>query len=138
MHIVTCSNCLDSKRIVALITGVNKNKIFFCKFSHKFSCKLSILLVQNISLLDKPRKLVSCVRADHENETQMLLNPSIQIFIDAQGVIVYRDERYALRSAEVSVSFSSSCLHSPRPTLLEFLKHQNSYPQGNKSCVKNP
>ena len=28
MHIVTCSNCLDSKRIVVLRAGVNEKKIF--------------------------------------------------------------------------------------------------------------
>ena len=100
MHIVTCSNCLDLKRIVALRTGVNEKRFFFCKFSHKFSCKLSILLVQNISVLDK---LVSCIRVDYENKTQMLL---IQFFIDSiqfncTGGFVDRDERYALRSAEV-------------------------------------
>ena len=87
MHIITCSNFLDSKRIIAVRTEVNEKKIFFCKFSNKFSCKLSILLVQNISVLDKPTKLVSCVRVDYENKTQMLLNPSIQFFIGAQGVI---------------------------------------------------
>ena len=65
MHIVTCSNCLGLKRIVALRTRVNEKKITFCKFSHKFSCKLSILLVQNVSVLDK---LVSCVRVDYENK----------------------------------------------------------------------
>ena len=77
MHIVTCSNCLDLKRIVALRRGVNEKRFFFCKFSHKFSCKLSILLVQNISVLDK---LVSCIRVDYENKTQTL---SIQFFIDS-------------------------------------------------------
>ena len=60
-------------------------------------------------MLDKPRKLVSCVRVHDENKTLMLLNPSIQFFIDAQGFIVDRDERYALRSAEVYVSVNSSC-----------------------------
>ena len=76
MHIVACSNFLDSKRIVALRTGATRKR-FFCKFSHKSPCKLSILLVQNISVLDK---LVSCVRVDYENKTQMLL---IQFFIDS-------------------------------------------------------
>ena len=120
MHIVTCSNCLDSKRIVALRTGVNEKKIFLQIFTQKSSCKLSILLVQNISVLDK---LVSCVRVDYGNKTQMLL---IQFFIDSIQInslqihrgIVDRDERYhyALRSAEVLkfVSVNSSCLHPPQ------------------------
>ena len=74
MHIVTCSNYFDLNKTVALRTGVNK-KDFFCKVSHKFSSNLSVSLVQNISVLEKSRKLVSCVRVDYENKTQMLLNP---------------------------------------------------------------
>ena len=83
MHIGTCPDCLDSKIIVALRTGVNEKKITFCKFSHKFSYKVSILFVQNISVLDK---LVSCVRVDFENKIQMLLNPSIQFFIQGDHI----------------------------------------------------
>ena len=49
-------------------------------------------------MLDKSRKLISCVRVDYENKTGMLLNPSIQFFIDAQG---NREDRYALHSVEV-------------------------------------
>ena len=77
--------------------------------------------MQNISVLDK---LVSCVRVDYENKTQMLL---INFFIDSiqinslqihRGGIVDRDEKYhyALRSAEVLkfVSVNSSCSHPPQ------------------------
>ena len=128
MHIVTCSNCLDSKRIVALRTGVSEKKIFLGKFSHKFSCKLSILLVQNISVLDK---LVSCVRVDYENKKQMLLHV-IQFFKEfnsipyiCTGGIVHRDKRYALRSAEVLKFMYQSipAVYIPhRPTPLEFFE----------------
>ena len=83
VQIVTCSNYFDLNKAVALRTGGQRKKIDVCKFSHKFSSNLSITLVQNISLLVKSRKLVSCVRADYENKAQMLLNPSIQLFIDA-------------------------------------------------------
>ena len=54
----------------------------------------------------------------------MLLNPSIQFFIDAQGVIVDRDERYALRSAG--------------PTSLEFFETAKSLPPWQKFLLKIP
>ena len=90
MHVVTCLNCLESNRTVALKNGVNEKKISFCKFSHKFSCNLPILLVQNIPVLNKPRKLVSCIRFDYEKKTKMLFNPSIQFYIDARGLLLIR------------------------------------------------
>ena len=74
---VTCSNYFDSSKTVALRTGSQRRKIDFC---------ISISVIQNISVPDKSRKLVSCVRVDYENRTQMLLNPSIQFFIDARGL----------------------------------------------------
>ena len=82
MHIVTGSNYFHLNKTVALRTGgggkTAKKDWFFCKFSDKFSSSLSISLVQSISVLDKSRKLVSCVRVDYENKTQMLFNPLIQ------------------------------------------------------------
>ena len=58
------------------------------RISDKFSCNLSISFVQNIFVLDKPRKIFSCVKADYENKKQLLLNLSIQFFIDAQGLLL--------------------------------------------------
>ena len=56
---VLCSNYFDLNKTVALRIGGQRKKIdFFGKFSHKFSSNLSISLVQNISVLDKSRKLV--------------------------------------------------------------------------------
>ena len=60
----------------------------FCKFSHKFYCNLSISFVENISMLDNSRKLVPCVKVDYENKKLMLLNPSVQFFIDARGSLL--------------------------------------------------
>ena len=88
IHIITCSNCFDLNKTVALRMEGQRKKIDFCKFSHKFSRNLSISLAQNISVLDKSRKLVSFVRVDYENKTQILLNPSIQFFIDARGSLL--------------------------------------------------
>ena len=103
MHIVTCSNYFDLNKTVALRTGGGSTKkiLIFCKFSNKFFNNFSISLVQSISVLDKSRKFVFCVRIDYENKTQMLSNPSIQFFIDPRGVTISREERYPLRSAEV-------------------------------------
>ena len=89
MYIVACSDYFDLNKTVTLRTGDQREKIdFFCKFSHKFSSNLPISLVQNISVLDKSRKLVSCVRVDYENKTRMLSTPSIQFFIDARGLLL--------------------------------------------------
>ena len=49
-------------------------------------------------MLDKSRKLVSCVKADFENKKLMLLNPSIQFFIDARGLLL--TERKGIYYAE--------------------------------------
>ena len=57
MHIVTCSNYFDLNKTVALRTVGQQKKIVFSQFSHKFSSNLSISLVQNISVLNKSRKL---------------------------------------------------------------------------------
>ena len=46
---------------------------------------MSISLVQNISVPDKSRKFVSCVRVVYKNKTQMLLNPSTQFFTDPRA-----------------------------------------------------
>ena len=60
-----------------------KKKIdFFCKLSHSFWSNFSISPVQNISVLEKSRKLASCVKVDYENKIQMLLNSSIKFYID--------------------------------------------------------
>ena len=91
MHIVACSNYFDLNKTVALRAGGGgsaKRRLIFGKFSHKFSNNLSISFVQNISVLDKSGKLVSFARVDYENKTQMLLNPSIQFFIDARGLLL--------------------------------------------------
>ena len=73
----------------AFRTGVSgKRTGFFCKYSHKFSSNLSISFVQIISVLDKSRALVSCVRVDYVNKTQMLLNPSIQFLRDAWRLLL--------------------------------------------------
>ena len=58
MHIVNCSNYVDSNRTVALRTGVCKQILIFCQFAHKFWYNLSISLVQNISVLDKSINLL--------------------------------------------------------------------------------
>ena len=64
MHIVTCSNYFDSNSTSALRTGgLQKKEIDFCKFSHRVPCNLSILLAQNILVLDNSTKIVSCVRS---------------------------------------------------------------------------
>ena len=55
MHIVTGSNYFDLNKTVALRTVAQQKR--FSQFSHKFSSNLSISLVQNISVLDKSRKL---------------------------------------------------------------------------------
>ena len=68
--------------------GSAKKILILCKFSNKFSSNLSISLVQYILVLDKSRKLVSCVRVDYENKTQMLFIPSIQFFIDVWGLLL--------------------------------------------------
>ena len=61
MHMVTCSNYFDLNETVALRTGPSEKKIdFFGKFSQKFWSNFPSSLVQNISVLDKSRKLVSC------------------------------------------------------------------------------
>ena len=61
-------------------------------------------LVHDTSVLGKSRKLVSCVIVDYENKTQMLLiNPINSIFYRCTGVIIDREESYALRSAEVYI-----------------------------------
>ena len=86
MHIVTSSNSFDLT--VALRTEVSEKRLIFCKISHKFWSNFPISLVQNISELDKSRKLESCLTVDYENKIQMLLNPSIQFFIDVWGLLL--------------------------------------------------
>ena len=39
-------------------------------------------------MLDKSRKLVACVGVNYENKAQLLLNPSIQFFIDARVLLL--------------------------------------------------
>ena len=85
--------CQYIQHTVTLRNGGSANKgLILCNFSHKLSSNLSISLVQNISVLDKSRRLFSCVRVDYENKAQMFFNPSIQFFIDARGVIIDREE----------------------------------------------
>ena len=55
--------------------GSVKKGLIFGRFSHKPLCYLSILLVQNISVLDKLRKFFSCLWVDYEKKKQILLNP---------------------------------------------------------------
>ena len=96
MHVVTCFNYIDLNKTIALRTGEGgsaKKDWFFCKFSQKFSSNLSISLVQNISVLYESRELVSCVRVDYENKTQILLNPLI--LYRCTGVSIEMEERYA-------------------------------------------
>ena len=59
---------------------------------------MSISRVQNISVLDKSKKFVSCVRVDYENETKMLFQyPLIKFFIDVRGLLLIgrKDIHYA-------------------------------------------
>ena len=72
--------------------GLMKKRFIFCEFSNKFSSNLLISLIQNISVLDKSRKFVSCVRENYENKTQMLFNPSIQFFTNAKGLLLIEKE----------------------------------------------
>ena len=94
MHVVTCSSYVDFNKTVALRTAGQRKKIDFCKFSHNFSSNLSISLAQNISVPDKSRKPVSCVRVDCENITQMLVRMSAtgrsytQYFLKVQYIII--------------------------------------------------
>ena len=44
--------------------------------------------MQNISVFDKSRNLVSFVIVDYENKTEMLLNPSIQLVKDARRLLL--------------------------------------------------
>ena len=133
MHIVTCLNCLDSNRTVALKIGVNEKKISFCKFSHKFSCNLTILLVQNIPMLNKPRKLVSCIRVDYENKRQMLLNPTIQFYIDAQGLLLIRRKGMHYAQSTFTADQSIPAVNQP---LGNFVRGQNPHARGRKMAVK--
>ena len=59
---------------------------------------MSISLVHNISVQDKSRKLASCVRVDSENNAFKTMN---SIFLQMHRVIIDREGRYALCSAEV-------------------------------------
>ena len=83
MHIVTFSIYFDSNRTAALKRGLCEKRLIF----KNFSCNLSISLTQNISVLDKSRKLGSCVRVD------------IQSFIDARGLLLIG--RKGMHCAEV-------------------------------------
>ena len=138
MHIVTCLNCLDSNRTVALKNGVNEKKISFCKFSHKFSCNLTILLVQNIPVLNKPRKLVSCIRVDYENKRQMLFNPSIQFRIDAWGLLVIRRKgtHYAQPKFAADQSIPAVNIPPSSQPLGNFFRGQNPHARGRKMAAK--
>ena len=84
--------------------GRSAKKIdFFGKSSSKFSNNLSISLVQNISVLDKSRKFASCIRVDYEDKAKMRLNPSIQFFIDARGLLLI--ERKGLHYAQLKFTY---------------------------------
>ena len=88
MHMVNCSNYFDANRTFSSRSwGLRKKIDIFCKFANEFKHNLSITLVQNISVLGKLRKLVSCVKVDHENKKQILFNPSISFFIDTRGFL---------------------------------------------------
>ena len=56
MHIVTCSICFDLNKTVALRTVGQQKRLFLANSSQIFEY-LSISLLQNISVLDKSRKL---------------------------------------------------------------------------------
>ena len=55
----------------------------------------------------------------------MLLDPWIQFFIDETGVIIDREKRYALNSAEIYVSWTEHCFHTPinRENMQIYSKH---------------
>ena len=109
IHVVICSNYFDFNKTAALKTVGQQKIMIFTNFHTDFS-NLSISLVQNILVLDKSQKLVSCVRVDYENKTQMLLNPSIQFFIDAQGLGA---AQYLLYNRAGAESFG---IHPPWPS----------------------
>ena len=96
---VHCINYFDSNKRVVLRTGGLQRKIDYLQIYTQFSCNLSILLVENILVLDKSRKLVSCVKVYFENKKQMFLRTSIQFFIDAWELLLI--ERRGMHYDEV-------------------------------------
>ena len=61
-------------------------------------------------MLDKSRKIVSCVRVDYGNKTQMLLKPSVQFFIDARGLLLIG--RKGMHYVQLKFA-SEHCFHMP-------------------------
>ena len=102
IHIVTCSKHFDLNKTVTLRTGGQQKRLIFLQiFTQIFLSDLSIPLLQNISVLNKSRKLVFCDRVDCENKTQNAFKPINSTLYRCKGVIIDRDERYSLHSAEV-------------------------------------
>ena len=50
-------------------------------------------------MLDKSRKIVSCLKVDYENKKIMVLNPSSQFLIDARELLLI--EKKGMHYAEV-------------------------------------
>ena len=70
--------------------------IVFCKFSPKFSCNLSVSIVQNISVLDKSGNLSPVLKLIMKTKKNAF-QPINSILYRPTGVIVDREERYASR-----------------------------------------
>ena len=82
-----------------------KKRLIFPKFSQKTSYNLSISLVQNILVLDKSGNGLSPVfDVDYKNKMEMILNPAIQFFIDAQELLLLE------RKYNLSISFVQNIL----------------------------
>ena len=71
--------------------GLMKKRFIFCEFSNKFSSNLLISLIQNISVLDKSRKFVSCVRENYENQNTNAFQPINSILYKCKRFIIDRE-----------------------------------------------
>ena len=75
-------------------------------------------------MLDKSRKIVSCLKVDYENKKIMVLNPSSQFLIDARGLLLI--EKKGMHYAEVYMCleqyFAFIC-HLPQKTCRRYIEN---------------
>ena len=100
MHIVTCSNCLDSNRTVALRTGVDQKKIFFVNFQTNSRVICPLCLYKIFHCWINPENFSHVFELIMKTKHKWFLTHRFNLY-RSMGVIIDREERYALNSAEV-------------------------------------
>ena len=119
MHIVTCSNYFDLNKMIALRMGVSKKNIDFVTNFHKnFQVICPSCLHKIFQCWINQENLFHVVDGvDHENKKNAF-KPINSILYGCMRVIIDREERYALHSAEVYMCLEQNivfiCQLSPK------------------------